>query len=294
DNVIMPLTFTFIILVGVLGNGILVTIVAVNKNMRSTPNILLVSLAIGDLLLLIFSVPFQSVRYAYMSWPFGLLVCKFSEFSVTLSLGVTVFTLTVLSWERSVAAVAVGRDGVAVVGVVAVLRITYLSIISFFASINFSFQGKTICSITNPKYFNSILSWFIWHHCYCLRNDDVTYDTLTHFLIFFIFPIIVISIFYGRMAAILIQSSKNIPGDQIEARKKVAKIVLSCIVIFSLCWLPHHIYQIAYSFSLFEYNRFWHWFKIVGICTSYMNSCVNPIALYFLSKQFRRYYDQYF
>jgi len=38
---------------------------------------------------------------------------------------------------------------------------------------------------------------------------------------------------------------------------------------------------------------FWHVFKILAFCLSFINSCVNPLALYFLSRQFRRYYDRY-
>jgi gastrin-releasing peptide receptor len=38
---------------------------------------------------------------------------------------------------------------------------------------------------------------------------------------------------------------------------------------------------------------FIHYFKIIGFCLSFINSCVNPLALYFLSHQFRRYYNRY-
>lgn len=40
-------------------------------------------------------------------------------------------------------------------------------------------------------------------------------------------------------------------------------------------------------------NMFWHVFKILAFCLSFVNSCVNPLALYFISRQFRRYYDRY-
>jgi len=59
-----------------------------------------VSLAVGDLLLILFTVPFMSTIYTFPSWPFGELVCKLGEFTVSLSLGVSVFTLTALSAER--------------------------------------------------------------------------------------------------------------------------------------------------------------------------------------------------
>jgi len=78
-----------------------------------------------------------------------------------------------------------------------------------------------------------------------------------------------------------------------ERRKKVARVVLSFVVVFIVCWLPRHIWYFWFNFDPAEYNMFWHVFKIVAYCLSFVNSCVNPLALYFLSRQFRRYYDQY-
>lgn len=78
-----------------------------------------------------------------------------------------------------------------------------------------------------------------------------------------------------------------------EARKKVARLVLSFVVVFVVCWLPRHVWNFWYHFDPAEMNMFWHVFKIVAFCLSFINSCVNPLALYFLSRQFRRYYDRY-
>lgn len=80
---------------------------------------------------------------------------------------------------------------------------------------------------------------------------------------------------------------------QLEARKKVARLVLSFVVVFVVCWLPRHIWYFWYHFDPGHYNMFWHVFKIVAFCLSYINSCINPLALYFLSRQFRRYYNRY-
>lgn len=78
-----------------------------------------------------------------------------------------------------------------------------------------------------------------------------------------------------------------------EARKKVARLVLSFVIVFAICWFPRHIYSLWYTYDPGEYDMFWHVFKIIGFCLAFINSCVNPLALYFLSRQFRRYYDRY-
>ena len=88
------------------GNLTLVVIFACNKHLRNVPNTYIISLALGDLLVLIFTVPFVSTIYVFPSWPYGEAMCKFSEFVRDVSVGVTVFTLTVLSVERYLAIVS--------------------------------------------------------------------------------------------------------------------------------------------------------------------------------------------
>ncbi|WAR08912.1 CCH1R-like protein [Mya arenaria] len=89
--------------------------------------------------------------------------------------------------------------------------------------------------------------------------------------------------FYVMMARILVFST----------RLKVAKLVLSFVVIFVVCWLPRHISILAGHFAEPEYNMFWHVLKITLVCLTYIYSCVNPYALYLLSSKFRKYYNRY-
>ena len=102
---IVPIVFGIIFVVGLIGNGTLIYIVARNKSLRNTPNILIVSLASGDLLLILIAVPFVATVFTFPYWPYGSVMCKVTEFMQTLSLGVSVFTLVALSGDRYVAIV---------------------------------------------------------------------------------------------------------------------------------------------------------------------------------------------
>jgi hypothetical protein len=81
----------------------------------------------------------------------------------------------------------------------------------------------------------------------------------------------------------------------VRARKKVAKTVLAFVLMFAVCFLPHHVFMLwfyNYPKSTDEYNTFWHVLRIVGFCMSFINSCINPIALYLVSGTFRKYFDR--
>ena len=293
---LVPVVFAAIFGIGVAGNGTLIYTVFRHKSMRNTPNIFLVSLAAGDLLLIIVSVPFTSTIYTFHQWPYGLVICKLNEFLQALSLGVSVFTLTALGAERYVAIAypmkhtnpSMVRTLLAV-GAIWCVSAILASLEAVAARIQHHDYGViklVICDIHPPE----------WGDAY------KKFHAMYRFLVYFTLPIIVIATFYLLMARILLLSSSRLPAEgrtqgqafrQMETRKKVAKVVLSFVAIFIVCWLPRHTYLLWFHFDPGLYNMFWHVFKIVGFCLSFINSCVNPFTLYILSSRFRHYYNRY-
>ena len=287
---IVPILFGLIFIVGTVGNGTLIYTVLANKKMRNAPNIFIVSLAVGDLLLIIISIPFSATYYTFISWPYGEAICKVNEFLQTLSLGVSVFTLTALAGDRYTAIVypmKTHRGSAKMRTLMIAISIWVLSFVlalpeAVAALVVVHGNGRRFCSIYPDS----------WGEIYGKAH------VLFRFVVYFSLPLVIIGVFYLLMARILVRSSQNMPGEcqahrQLQARKKVAQIVLSFVVIFFLCWFPRHIYLMWYHFSPDQFNMFWMVFKILGFCLSFMNSCINPVALYFLSNQFRRYYHRY-
>ncbi|CAF1006132.1 unnamed protein product, partial [Didymodactylos carnosus] len=84
---------------------------------------------------------------------------------------------------------------------------------------------------------------------------------------------------------------------QMRARHKVAKTVLFLSIIFFICWLPKQIHDLYWYIGVIIYhskwNYFWHINKTTALLLSYIYSCINPFALYFLSSTFRHFYNRY-
>lgn len=121
----------------------------------------------------------------------------------------------------------------------------------------------------------------------------------TKFLIYYAIPLLIIGIFYSLMARHLFLSTRNLPGEserQVRARKKVAKMVLAFVLIFAVCFFPHHVYVLWFVYnpnSHNDYNGIWHSVKILGFSLAYVNSCINPIALFCVSGTFRKHFRRY-
>lgn len=70
ETYIVPILFAFIFFIGTVGNGSLVLIFFRHKHMINVPNIYILSLALGDLLVLLSSIPFTSTVYTVIGrWP---------------------------------------------------------------------------------------------------------------------------------------------------------------------------------------------------------------------------------
>jgi len=97
--------FSIIVIVGLIGNSMVVIVVAFNQQMRSTTNLLIINLAIADLLFIIFCVPFTATDYVLPYWPFGDSWCKSVQYLIVVTAYASVYTLVLMSLDRFLAVV---------------------------------------------------------------------------------------------------------------------------------------------------------------------------------------------
>ncbi|GJQ73374.1 hypothetical protein Trydic_g13740 [Trypoxylus dichotomus] len=131
----------------------------------------------------------------------------------------------------------------------------------------------------------------------------VKYNVAGKALIFYLCPLTIIATYYILMAKKLHESAKEMPGEmqgqsvaQVKARRQVARLVLCFVFLFFICFFPYHVFALWFFFNPnmeSEYDDFWHALKIIAFCLSFLNSCVNPIALYCVSGVFRQYFNKY-
>ena len=101
-----------------------------------------------------------------------------------------------------------------------------------------------------------------------------------------IVPLIVIGILYGLIINVLRKNSK---GKQVaKGKKRVTKMVSALISSFVICWTPMQI-NLVYT----HHNQVTILFAIVAQSLVYISSCVNPILYAFLSKPFRKSFQQF-
>ncbi|EPQ14818.1 Cholecystokinin receptor type A [Myotis brandtii] len=94
------LLYSLIFLLSVLGNTLVITVLIRNKRMRTVTNIFLLSLAVSDLMLCLFCMPFNLIPNLLKDFIFGSAVCKTTAYFMGTSVSVSTFNLVAISLER--------------------------------------------------------------------------------------------------------------------------------------------------------------------------------------------------
>ncbi|XP_061602999.1 neuromedin-B receptor [Cololabis saira] len=295
---VMTSAYLAIIVVGLLGNVTLVRVFVGGHATRSVPNIFMVSLAAGDLLLLATCVPVDALRFLSEDWLLGEAACRLLPAVQLTSVGVSVFTLTALSADRYKAIVNPMDIQTSSAVKWTCLKAGSIWLLSVLLAVPEAVFSQVVSMQVNRDDSNVT---FVNCVPYPLSNPlHPKIHSVLIFLVYFLVPLSVISVYYFHIARTLIRSANDMPGEisehtrrQMETRKRLAKIVLVFVFLFALCWFPNHV---LYLYRSFHYQHLdvslGHLVvTLLARVLSFSSSAVNPFALYLLSTSFRRHFN---
>ncbi|XP_016106029.1 endothelin receptor type Ab [Sinocyclocheilus grahami] len=288
-----------IFVVGMVGNATLLRIIYLNKTMRNGPNALIASLALGDLIYIAIDIPINVYKLLAMRWPFddsvfGLFLCKLMPFLQKASVGITVLNLCALSVDRYRAVASWSRVqgvGIPVSTAVEILCIWLLAVVLAvpeaigFKMVSFDYNNVTIRTcMLKPEtpfmtFYRDVKVWWLFGFYFCV-------------------PLVCTAVFYTLMTCEMLSNRKGSLkfslSEHLKQRREVAKAVFSLVLIFALCWFPLHLSRILKKMVYFQNDvgrcdllNFLLVFDYLSINLATINSCINPIILYFVSKKFK-------
>lgn len=98
---IVYIMYISIFIFALLGNGIVCYIVYSSPRMKTVTNYFIVNLAVGDILLTLFCVPFSFFSILILQyWPYGAVLCHLVNYCQAVSVLVSAYTLVAISVDR--------------------------------------------------------------------------------------------------------------------------------------------------------------------------------------------------
>ncbi|XP_023814706.1 G-protein coupled receptor 54-like isoform X1 [Oryzias latipes] len=100
DAWLVPTFFCLIMLVGLVGNSLVIHVITKHQQMKTVTNFYIVNLATTDILFLVCCVPFTATLYPLPSWIFGEFMCRLVNYLQQVTAQATCITLSAMSVDR--------------------------------------------------------------------------------------------------------------------------------------------------------------------------------------------------
>jgi hypothetical protein len=281
-----------IFILGATGNVILIIIITCSKDMRTVPNMYILNLAISDMIYLTVLLLDGFRHTISVTWLSGEIGCSFFIFCYRMSVGLTAYSVAVLSIQRY-------RVTVNPLQVRVFSQATWRTTAAINSGVWIVAALFTIPAARsiNPSCRMSVLLW--------LKNYYQLLSTF-HLLVSCVLPLCVIAFSYIMTARHIMKSScflsEETQNPQLNKRKITANILLGLIVVFLISNVPIHILKSYLFYSINIHNPMAkvvesvdNLLDITSILNIFLsiNSCLNPVALCCTSRAFRRQFKRY-
>jgi len=304
EVVVISLFYCAISLTAVVGNSTVILIVLTSRRMQSVTNFFIANLALADVIIGLFAIPFQFQAALLQRWNLPSFLCPFCPFFQNLSVNASIFTLTAIAVDRykaimyplkSHASKSRTKGVIVVIWIVSTILAVPMVILYKVYDVNHDYENF-------PDFFNphapdlyqclpypqptnatqTTVKFFQWYkNCLCL---------LQYFI-----PLVIISGAYIRMAVAL--WSSRTPGaaqldrdrQMMNNKKKVIKMLMMVVALFTLAWLPLQLYDVLNQ--IFHQINEYPYINIIWFCMHWLamsNSCYNPFIYLLLNDKFQK------
>ncbi|XP_045078142.1 neuropeptide Y receptor type 2-like [Coregonus clupeaformis] len=281
-QVVLILAYSTIILLGVVGNSLVIYVVYRFKTLRTVTNFFIANLAVADLLVNTLCLPFTLVYTLLGEWKFGQVLCFLLPYAQGLAVHVSTVTLNVIALDRHRCIVypleTRMRKGVcfrviaATWGLSAVLA-SPLAIYREYGTFNLA-PGQSI-QVCTEKWPGS--------------STDGTVYSISMLLLQYVLPLAIISFAYARIwSKLRSHASPAGRNDRHRRRRKTTKMLVTVVVVFAVSWLPFHAFQLATDIDssvldMRDFRLLYTLFHVVAMCSTF----ANPLLYGWMNSNYR-------
>uniref|UniRef100_A0A3Q1APD8 G-protein coupled receptors family 1 profile domain-containing protein n=1 Tax=Amphiprion ocellaris TaxID=80972 RepID=A0A3Q1APD8_AMPOC len=280
--------YSTVLAVAVFGNLIVIWIILAHKRMRTVTNYFLLNLAFADVSMAAFNTLINFIYATHGEWYFGEVYCRFHNFFPVTAVFASIYSMTAIAIDRYMAIIHPLKHRLSAKATMGVIVCIWsLAVVLAFPLCYFSttrtLPRRTLCYVSWPR----------------TADDPFMYHIIVTVLVYLL-PLVVMGITYTIVGVTLWGS--EIPGDssdnylgQLQAKRKVVKMMIIVVVTFALCWLPYHVYFIVTGLN----KRLSKWKYIQQVYLSVLwlamsSTMYNPIIYCCLNSRFRAGFKKVF
>ncbi|KAJ3585427.1 hypothetical protein NHX12_014146 [Muraenolepis orangiensis] len=258
-NVVLILAYSTIIVLGVLGNSLVIYVIYRFKTLRTVTNFFIANLAVADLLVNTLCLPFTLVYTLLGDWKFGSALCFLLPYAQGLAVHVSTVTLNVIALDRHSAVLA-----------------SPLAIFREYGVCTEKWPGSS----TDGRVYS--ISMLILQYFLPLAIISFAYARIWSKLRAHVSP---------ADAAAPAPASGGGGGASSERhrrRRKTTKMLVTMVVVFAVSWLPFHAFQLATDIDngvleMRDFHLLYTVFHVVAMCSTF----ANPLLYGWMNRNYR-------
>ncbi|XP_024123034.1 growth hormone secretagogue receptor a [Oryzias melastigma] len=297
---------TLLFLVGVTGNVMTILVVGRYRDMRTTTNLYLCSMAVSDLLIFL-CMPLDLYRmWRYRPWRLGDALCKLFQFVSESCTYSTILSITALSVERYLAICFPLRAKALVTKRRVRALIFFLWTVSLLSAGPVFVMVGVERDITEPPNFSS---WINGTGLF-LDVGDTRECRMTHYAVesglmeamvwlssvFFFMPVFCLTVLYSLIGRRLWQRHRETSvssrvAHRDKSNRQTIKMLVVVVLAFVLCWLPFHVGRYLQFRSLDAPSPLLsvlsEYCSLVSVVLFYLSAAINPVLYNTMSWKYR-------
>lgn len=282
--------YTVIFVLGLLGNLIVCFVVIRNKAMQTVTNLFISNLALSDILLCVFAVPFTPLYSFRGMWSWGSLLCHIMPFAQGCSVYISTLTLMSIAIDRFFVIIYPFRPRMKIETCITVIIMIWTFAITvtmpyaiFMTYYDLDGIGK-FCEETWPseklrRIFGSVTS-----------------------ILQFVLPFIVIAFCYtcvsfklNDRAKAKAANSKNSRKEELDKNRKrrTNQMLIAMVTIFGLSWLPLNVINLCNDYYIYAIHlKYYFLIFFIGHVVAMSSTCYNPFIYAWMNENFRKEFKQ--
>ncbi|CAH2091427.1 unnamed protein product [Euphydryas editha] len=276
--------YTIIFVVGIFGNALVCYAVIRNRAMQTVTNLFITNLALSDILLCVFAVPFTPLYTFLGRWVFGGLLCHIMPYAQGCSVYISTLTLTSIAIDRFFVIIYPFKPRMKITTCIGLIVFIWVFALS----------------VTFPYGYYMALQDVFCAEKWPTDQIRKAFGAVTT-IMQFVLPFIVMAFCYTCVSIKLNDRLKSRPGSknskkedaERERKRRTNRMLIAMVAIFGLSWLPLNLINISSDFYSFAED--WRYYMVLFFVAHFIamsSTCYNPFLYAWLNENFRKEFKQ--
>lgn len=277
-SIAIPVFFSVVIILSIIGNILVLVILAMYENIKSLTNIFILNLAISDLVFTT-GLPFWAI-YHIWGWVFSEILCKIVTFVFFIGFYSSILFLTIMTIYRYVAVVHPLSD----VSAEKLMTGIFLSILLWMISVGAALPSLLYSSLISIPHKGE-------HSQGCIY-ESALWESIGAYQqnIFFLVAFIVMAFCYIRILVTLRKTRGH-------TKNRAVKLIFCIATVFFIGWVPYNVmiflkilgHNLVAPFNTCESSINLDYAFFVCRLLAFSHCCLNPVFYVFVGVKFRRH-----